>query len=446
MNCAWSIGATATLLLGVALLWHWRFRAERRRLELALAWLVSGGTPERLRFLESGSLAPLLPHLEQLGSELGRLRVQVQQEAFNLQSIMASMEEAVMIVDDRHVIRLVNPSFGRMFQLQREPIGLTILHTLRDTTVQELVSAALRTEESQTGEFSVTGGKTDRTIVLNCVAVRDTTGRPSVLAIFRDVSRLKQLEKVRREFVANVSHELRTPLSIFHGYVEHLLDNPDLPREDLAGILQILKRHSTRLNALLEDLLTIARLEARTEVFRPEPIDLQKFAPTVAQDWAAKLREKGVSLRLAIPKRLPPLNADPLRLEQVICNLLENALKYTASGGSITLGAEVDAQSYLVRVDDTGTGILPQDLPHIFERFYRADKARTRDQGGTGLGLSIVKHIVQCHGGSVTASSVYGQGTSIVLRFPLAGRDSRDASDELLRAGSEADVSGGTAA
>jgi two-component system phosphate regulon sensor histidine kinase PhoR len=283
-----------------------------------------------------------------------------------------------------------------------------------------MVAAALQTGQPQSGEFRTNGGKPPRDIALNAVPVRDTTGRPSVLAIFRDVSRLKQLEQVRREFVANVSHELRTPLSIFHGYVENLLDNPDIPKEDLTSILGILKRHSARLNALLEDLLSIARLEARTEIFTPEPIELPPFIERVAQDWSARLAAKGVSLKVELPEDLPRLTADPLRLEQVVGNLMENALKYTPSGGSISVCARVEGREFVLCVSDTGAGILPQDLPHIFERFYRAEKSRTRDHGGTGLGLSIVKHIVQTHGGTATAESQYGKGTSIILRFPMA--------------------------
>lgn len=372
-----------------------------------------------MEFLSRGSLSSLMVPMERVTTELMRLRTQVQEEKFNLRTILESMEEGVMVVDDRHVLRLVNPSFVRLFQLKRDPIGLTILHTLRNTNVQEMVTAALGTGESQTGEFSTNhGGKSCRHFAIHAVPTRDTKGRPSVLTIFRDISRLKQLEEVRREFVANVSHELRTPLSIFHGYVETLLDNPELPREDLMGVLNVLKRHSLRLNALLEDLLILARLESRTEKFDVEPVMLQPFIRTVANDWAGKMGQKGVVLSLDIPTDLSPLPADPLRLEQVICNLLENALKYTSADGKIVISAREEPESIVLKVADSGAGILPADLPHIFERFYRADKARTRAQGGTGLGLSIVKHIVQTHGGTVHAESTYGQGTTIVMRMP----------------------------
>jgi two-component system phosphate regulon sensor histidine kinase PhoR len=240
---------------------------------------------------------------------------------------------------------------------------------------------------------------------------------------------------VRREFVANVSHELRTPLSIFHGYVENLLDTPDIDREDLVGILKILKRHSSRLNAILEDLLILARLESRHEQLQLEPVDMEAFCETLVRDWAAKVAAKNVTLVSDVQPGLDDMLADPLRLEQVFSNLLDNALKYTPVNGQITISVRYEGESFLVAIRDSGAGIPPTDLPHIFERFYRADKARTRDQGGTGLGLSIVKHIMQSHGGSVRAESTYGSGTSIVLTFPASPVTGATPAAPSLRAG-----------
>lgn len=387
---SWFPVLIAAALVGAGWWWyHERLKHERKRLEAYLEWLASGGVPERMAFLSHGSLSSLMVPLERVTSELARLRQQAQEKAFNLQSILESMEEGVMIVDDRHVLRLVNPSFIRHFQLKRDPVGLTILHTLRNTSVEEIVTAVLKSGEAQNGEFSTNGGKPARHFAVHAVPMRDTMGRPTVLTIFRDVSRLKQLEQVRREFVANVSHELRTPLSIFHGYVENLLDFPDLPREDLTNILQILKRHSNRLNALLEDLLHLARLESRTEKLHIEAIEIPEFLQTVTKDWSGKVGQKGVMLSVDVPANLPPLPADPLRLEQVICNLLENALKYTSANGRITVSAREESDALVLRVSDDGAGILPADLPHIFERFYRADKARSRDQGGRASGSRL---------------------------------------------------------
>ena len=173
------------------------------------------------------------------------------------------------------------------------------------------------------------------------------------------------------------------------------------------------------MNALLEDLLTLARLESRQEKLVRVPLELPALLRSVAEDWSQKLAAKNLKLTVEAPANLPRVTGDTLRLEQVLHNLFENAVKFTESGGNISLRAHVVAGEVEVRVEDTGQGIPPADLPHIFERFYRADKARSREQGGTGLGLSIVKHIIQLHGGSVTADSKYGKGTTIILRLPI---------------------------
>jgi len=217
---------------------------------------------------------------------------------------------------------------------------------------------------------------------------------------------------------------LRTPLSIFHGYVENLLDDPKMPAAGQREIFEILRKHSLRLNALLEDLLTLARLESRNDELELAPVRLGDLLRDIVNDWSGRVSQKKLQLALEVQPEIPPLLADSRRLEQVFNNLLENASKYTEDGGRISVKAvPVDGQVE-VRIEDTGIGIPPADLSHIFERFYRADKARTRSLGGTGLGLSIVKHLVQSHGGSVRAESTYGKGTAIVLRLPLASAGS----------------------
>ena len=299
-----------------------------------------------------------------------------------------------------------------------------MLQLLREPEIEEMISAALKTGEAQTRDISANGGRPARHLGVHAVPIRDQAGGPGVVTIFRDISRLKQLEDVRREFVANVSHELRTPLSIFHGYVENLRDDPGMARTDQAEVFAILGRHSLRLNALLEDLLTLARLESRQDQLRTDEIEPGAFLQAVAGDWKSPIAKKKLTLTVDVAPGLPALFADPLRLSQVLNNLLENAVKYTEAGGQIRLRAALVGGQFELRVEDSGLGIPPTDLVHIFERFYRADKARTREQGGTGLGLSIVKHIVQTHGGTVQAESEYGKGTTIIVRLPVTASPS----------------------
>jgi len=407
-------------VLALCICWIWqRFTRDWRHLEQLLDELADGRKPGGFVFRHGGRFARLTYPLEKIAREQEKLHREIHDEAFNLRTILESMEEGVMVVDAHHTLRLVNPSFVALFELKADPVGQTVLHTLRETAFEEVISAALRTGHDQRSDVERTADK--RHFAVHAVPVREFAGSPGVVAIIRDITRLRQLEEVRREFVANVSHELRTPLSIFHGYLENLIDTPDLPRQDQIEIFEILRKHSRRLNALLEDLLTLARLESRQEKMVCVSMELPALLRSVASDWGQKLAAKKLAITVDAPEDLPRVGADPQRLEQVLHNLLENAVKFTESGGSIVLRAAVSNGAMEVRVEDSGQGIPPADLPHIFERFYRADKARTRELGGTGLGLSIVKHILQLHGGSVTAESKYGKGTAIILHLPLDG-------------------------
>ena len=210
----------------------------------------------------------------------------------------------------------------------------------------------------------------------------------------------------------------RTLLAIFQGYVEQLLDMPDMPRKEQAEAFEVLDRHAKRLTALVEDLLVLARMESQPDELSLEEIHLPDFAAGIARDFALRAKKKGVMLRVEVAADIAPLHADPLRMEQVFTNLVDNALKFTPEGGTVTLGAAASGSETRLWVSDSGQGILSSHLPHIFERFYRVDKGRSRDVGGTGLGLSIVKHIARAHGGDAEAESAFGKGTTIRLRLP----------------------------
>ena len=355
---------------------------------------------------------------EQLLQERESLRVQRQLAEGNLQIILSSMQEGVLVLDKRRMIRLANPSALKLFNWAAEVSNRPVMEVLREPAVDDLIAAALQTGESREAEIELPGRKPTLVLEVRVTPMRDAAGEPAALAMFRDVGRLKRLEEVRREFVANVSHELRTPLSVFQGYVEHLIDTPDMPREEQSEVFGVLNKHSRRLNALVEDLLILARLESRPDDLEREPIDVPALLRELKRDWELRAREKGVAMEVDVGSALVPLNADRRRIEQVFTNLFDNALKHTPKGGTITLGASNAGAMLEMWVKDTGQGILSSHLPHIFERFYRADKARSREVGGTGLGLSIVKHIAKAHGGSVTTESTVGKGTTIRVSLP----------------------------
>ncbi|HEY4283644.1 MAG TPA: ATP-binding protein, partial [Chthoniobacterales bacterium] len=238
-------------------------------------------------------------------------------------------------------------------------------------------------------------------------------------ALFHDITELKQTDEIRRDFVANVSHELRTPLSILRGYIETLLDDPNLSGEEVNRILEVMKKHSGRLNALTDDLLTLARLESANPNLQLEEVRLSELFAAIVRDWASKFADRKLRIDVNVACDVPVIQADATRLQEVLYNLLDNAVKYSEPNGRIRLQATRHNDQVALSVTDTGTGIGKADLPRIFERFYRTDKARSRELGGTGLGLSIVKHIAQMHGGSVEAESAVGQGTTIRVLLPV---------------------------
>lgn len=403
----------------VALVWRARFLRGLGDVEKRVAGIAFAGA-ERPVVPGTSDFASVARELDRLEIAHEALKRDIEQQRFNLRAILASMVEGVVVTDTHQVIRLVNDSFRAMFSCEGDPAGQTVLRATRQADLSELIREAATGEAVATREIAVAqpgSHVAERFLSLNAAPMRDARGAVTgVVAVLHDVSRLRQLEEVRRQFVANVSHELRTPLSIFQGYLETLMDSPRLPKEAVANCLRIMAKHSGRLQALLDDLLILARLESRSDALDLEPLELKPFLEGILSEWAARLHEKKVVLEIDPAIELIP--ADPFRLEQVIGNLLENAIKYSSPGDQIAVRARREGECVELRIEDSGTGIPPADLPRVFERFYRVEKARSRDAGGTGLGLSIVKHIIGLHGGEVHAESVYGQGTAIVIHLP----------------------------
>ena len=412
-------GWLCALVVGGLCFWQRRrFLQDWRRLVRAVAQMAAGRDLGPGEFHDAARFSALSDELARMVRRQREEQDRLRHEAGNLQTILQSMDEGVMVVDSGHVIRFVNPAFKTILSVADDPVGGTVLDTLKDAAFEEIVTAVLKTGEARESEVTRNGIRPPRHFGVSAMPLREAQGNSGVVMIFRDITRLRQLEDVRKEFVANVSHELRTPLSIFQGYVETLIDNPDLPPEDTRSMLEVMRKHSRRLNALVEDLLILARLESRDDKLQLASLDVEKFLREAVGDWSIRSGEKQIALRAEIAPGLPRISADGFRLEQVLGNLIDNAIKYTNSGGSVTVRATAADSGVEIRVEDTGLGIPTDDLPRIFERFYRADKGRSREHGGTGLGLSIAKHIILAHGGTVRAESEQGKGTSIILMLP----------------------------
>jgi len=349
----------------------------------------------------------------------------VADEDFSLRAILASMVEGVLIADSEMQIRLVNERLQRMFSLPISPLDRTVLEVFRNHLVHQVIRQSLDTGEPQSAELQAEIRDGDQ-FQLKHFQITSVSLRPRepgsltrALVIFHDVSQIRSLEAVRKEFVANVSHELRTPLSIITGYLETLIDGGD-DQETNLRFLRTMHKHAQRLNLLIEDLLALSQLESRKISLHFEPVDLSESIHRVLEQLDSRVRESGAAVTVTIPKHLPQIEADAFRIEQALYNLLDNALKHSAkSGARVSVDARSEATAVLVSIRDDGVGIPLSDQPHIFERFYRVHKDRSRDAGGTGLGLSIVKHTVQAHGGSIAVQSTPGAGATFVMSLPV---------------------------
>jgi len=378
-------------------------RGERPR-----TFLMEGSAPaQRIGF-----------QLEKIVNELEQLQKQIAKRESGMQTIFSAMHDALLVVDSNRQVILTNQTFRKLFDAPEISVATPLLEIVRDPTLDRLLTDAFRGDGPVRCELVLD----DAQIELHAVATRNESAEiTGALVLFHDITELKKMDQVRRDFVANVSHELRTPLSILRGYIETLLDSPKTPREELTRILRVMERHSDRLELLIEDLLTLAQLESGNPDLQMGTLDLSSFLPEMVRDWEKKLTSKQLNMSVDVPPDLAPIRVDRTRLQEALYNLLDNAVKYSRDYGEIRLSARQRDGEIELTVSDDGIGITKEDLPRIFERFYRADKARSPDKvRGTGLGLAIVKHIAQLHGGRVEAESELDKGTTIRVVLPSA--------------------------
>ncbi len=328
------------------------------------------------------------------------------------QAVFNSMAEGVLILDKSGRIQLVNRSLQELFDLKADVRSQTIMEAFRMQELAEIHRRLPAERVVRAFELEMPG-MASRWAEVNAAAVNDRTGelRGSIM-VFHDLTRIKQLESSRQEFVANVSHELRTPLSLIKGFVETLLDGAKDDPEHAARFLGTIARHTDRLTYLIEDLLTISQLESGRIVMNLAPLSLREEAQHVMEDLQLRAAEKNTRITNEIPAELLG-SADADRMHQVFFNLIENAIKYGKTGGSVVLGGGINERKLVeIWIRDDGPGISLEAQKRIFERFFRVDRARARDTGGTGLGLAIVKHIIHGHGGEVWVKSAPEKGAT----------------------------------
>ena len=349
-----------------------------------------------------------------------------------LEAVVKEMQIGVLVMDAGKKLLYANPFFEKTFSVEGKPEGENLSDVIKDKAVIEVIEKMLSSKGKQPQEVTIQG-KGSQILEARLVPFLISESIPPhpplakggrgdlqkvLIGFFHDVTEEKRVEAIKRDFVANVSHELRTPLSSIKGYAETLLDGALDDKKTLKNFLTIIDRHANRMTALIEDLLTLSMLESHQMPMSFESLDIKGLINSVIQGFEKQAKDKDIEIVMDIGKEIPKIMADKDRLEQVIVNLVDNAIKYT-NNGTVMIYARKNGNMFQIDVEDTGIGIPEKDIPRIFERFYRVDKGRSRELGGTGLCLAIVKHIIQGHNGKIWVKSELGKGSTFSFSLPL---------------------------
>src|SRR3989475_980195 len=385
-----------------------------REIAAASRKLASGNLEQRLPITGDEEIAALGTSLNTMAQNLSAKIHELSDGKQRLELILEAMGQGVMVLDRSGRVSMTNGSILDVLGIDRELTGRTPLEVFRRPELENAVRAVLAGEPGQVLEI-IAG--TGRVLQANVAPVRSVLGEvDSVVVVFHDLTDIRRTERMRRDFIANVSHEFKTPLTSIRGYAETLLsgakDDPKIASE----FLRIIERNAQNLEALVSDLLVLAKLEAELPATR-EAFDLMFVIKEQIASRKNAIEDSGIQVRIDCPDI--QIQADRSRLATALSNLIDNAVQYNKLGGQIHISAETRNGTLNLVVSDTGNGIPSEALPRIFERFYRVDKARARESGGTGLGLAIVKHAIESQGGTISVASQLGSGSTFTIHLPL---------------------------
>jgi two-component system phosphate regulon sensor histidine kinase PhoR len=395
------------LSIAAALIMTRSFTRPLGQLSEAAQRIGSGDFDVKVLIKKQDELQELAQSFNYMTEQIKNLFQEISQKKDEMQSILLSIEEGLLVIDKEGRIVLSNQSFCEISQVQVEN-GQYYWEVIREPQFSEMIESASKQGSRYTQEFEFN----DR--IYYC-SINFLENRDELVITFHDITKVKNIEKIKRDFVINVSHELRTPLTAIKGFLETLEEETDGRPLDY---VQTIKRNTERLIHIVKDLLMLSEVEDKRKPLRKEKFDLGKLIGDVGKIFEPRIQQKKLDMIINIEPELPSLYADPFMLEQVVINLLDNAVKYTESG-RITIDLKQEDGQLVLSIQDSGIGIPKKDVSRIFERFYAVDKSRSRSLGGTGLGLSIVKHIVQLHGGRIDIESSPGIGTRFVITLPL---------------------------
>ncbi|HBE80716.1 MAG TPA: PAS domain-containing sensor histidine kinase [Firmicutes bacterium] len=360
-------------------------------------------------------------HTSQLSTLHGRME--------EIQAILASMSEGVVATDITGQISLINPAARELFNLNPgEGVGEFPYKVFPDSELSDIFHQVYVKGYPQEREI-IWPGVMERVLQLRLAPIRDDVNEVrGVVAVIGDVTKLRQLETMRKDFVANVSHELKTPLTSIKGFIETLIDGAINQRETALKFLTIIYQETERLNNIIHDLLDLSKMESGKTELKKKPINLNRLVEDIIVTVESRLREKNLELKRELQATI--IHGDEDLLREVIINLLDNAIKYTPEDGSIQIGTHETSDGVVFYIKDNGLGVPKESLARLFERFYRVDKGRSRAMGGTGLGLSIVKHIIERHGGKVSVVSELGKGSQFSFLLPYVPSEEEQPKDE----------------
>jgi len=375
---------------------------------------IGGGRLDELEALDRSLL--------RMASQTRGLVERARLESARREAILSSMVEGVLAVDDQLRITFCNQALAQLAGTRMPPVGTPLMELVRDAALQETLNEVIHTGEPAKRRLHMPVVSTGRSFELQAAPLTTSNkpgDKPGAIAILHDITDLERLETIRNDFVANVSHEFRTPLAAISGYAETLLDGGLEDAENNRRFLEIINSNAIRLSSIAADLLTLSELQTGAGPKEIETIPVYDAIESALSTVAAEAASRGVSLERGPIDNLS-VQGSRYRLEQALVNLLANAVKFNRPGGNVRAETQRNGTEVRILISDTGVGIPSVDLPRIFERFYRVDKARSREVGGTGLGLSIVKHIVERMSGRVTATSQLGKGSVFTITLPLS--------------------------
>ncbi|PSL50446.1 two-component system sensor histidine kinase ResE [Salsuginibacillus halophilus] len=421
-----SAGIAIVLTTFFAFFLSTRITAPLRQMRQVTFEVAEGKFDTKVPILTRDEIGQLANAFNRMRRELNRHINMLNHEKEQLSRILSSMADGVITLDRKGSIVVTNPPADRFIEAYGFENGETESSEI-PKDVRRLFQKVVAQEKEQALEFDVQG----RSYAIVMTPLYDKDFVRGVVAVIRDMTEERQHDKLRKDFIANVSHELRTPISMLQGYSEAIIDDMAASEEERKELGRIIYDESQRMGRLVNELLDLARMEAGHNELNIEEIEVVPFLSRMERKFSNLAKEEGIHLTHEHDPEAPVMTADADRLEQVMTNLISNAFRHTAAGGSVNVKSEAVQEGVRLEVTDTGDGIPEEDLPFVFERFYKADKARTRGRSGTGLGLAIAKNIVEHHFGEITVHSKVGEGTTFRIQLPLAqAQHSLESEDE----------------